>query len=105
MLDFSKLITPAGHDEGLVLPTPCECVAAVEANARALRRATTPLLGSTLGDWRRRTREAIVGNGDRPIIVTGHQPAFIHPGVWAKHIVSVRLADRPGGIALNLVVD
>ena len=105
MLDFSKLITPAGHGEVLVLPAPCECVAAVRANARALRGAQTPLLGSTLGDWRRRTREAVVGSDDRPIIVTGHQPAFIHPGVWAKHIVSMRLAKALGGIALNLVVD
>lgn len=105
MLDFSKLITPARHGEVLVLPAPSECVAAVEANARALRGAKTPLLGSTLSEWRRRTREAIVGSNDRPIIVTGHQPAFIHPGVWAKHIVSMRLADALGGIALNLVVD
>jgi len=105
MLDFSKLITPARHGEVLVLPTPSECAAAVHSNARALRCAKTPLLGSTLGDWRRRTREAVVGSDDRPIIVTGHQPAFIHPGVWAKHIVSMRLAKALGGIALNLVVD
>lgn len=105
MLDFSKLITPARHGEVLVLPAPCECVAAVQANARALRGAKTPLLGLTLGEWRRRTREAVVGSDDRPIIVAGHQPAFIHPGVWAKHIVSMRLADALGGIALNLVVD
>lgn len=105
MLDFSKLITPARHGEVLVLPTPAECAAAVQANARALREANTPLLDSTLNDWRRRTREAVVGCDDRPIIVTGHQPAFIHPGVWAKHIVSMRLADALGGIALNLVVD
>lgn len=105
MLDFSKLITPAEHGEVLVLPAPSACAAAVEANARALRSAKTPLLDSTLGDWRRRTREAVVGGDDRPIIVTGHQPAFIHPGVWAKHIVSMRLAKALGGIALNLVVD
>jgi hypothetical protein len=105
MLDFSKLITPTEHGEVLVLPTPSECVAAVQANARALCGAKTSLLESTLRDWRRRTREAVVGSDDRPIIVTGHQPAFIHPGVWTKHIVSMRLADALGGIALNLVVD
>ncbi|MEK7730599.1 MAG: hypothetical protein AAB363_01955, partial [Planctomycetota bacterium] len=105
MLDFSKLITPVRHGEVLVLPAPSACVAAVRANARALRAAETPLLDSTLSDWRRRTREAVVGSDDRPIIVTGHQPAFIHPGVWAKHIVSMRLANSLGGIALNLVVD
>ena len=105
MLDFSKLITPARHGAVLMLPAPSECVAAVQTNARALRAADTPVLDSTLSDWRRRTREAVVGSDDRPIIVTGHQPAFIHPGVWAKHIVSMRLADALGGIALNLVVD
>ena len=105
MLDFSKLTTPAGHGDVLVLPAPPECVPAVRANAQALRSAKTPLLDATLGDWRRRTREAVVGCDDRPIIVTGHQPAFIHPGVWTKHIVSMRLAHALGGIALNLVVD
>ncbi len=89
----------------LVLPAPPECVAAVRANAQALGSAKTPLLNSTLADWRRRTREAVVGCDDRPVIVTGHQPAFIHPGVWAKHIVSMRLAHALGGVALNLVVD
>ena len=89
----------------LVLPAPSDCVAAVLANAQALRSAKAPLLDSTLADWRRRTREAVVGSDDRPIIVTGHQPAFIHPGVWAKHIVSMRLAHALGGVALNLVVD
>jgi len=105
MLDFSKLITPARHGAVLVLPAPSECVAAVQANARVLGSAQTPLLGSTLSEWRRRTRQAVIGTDDRPIIVTGHQPAFIHPGVWAKHIVSMRLAEALGGIALNLVVD
>ncbi len=105
MLDFSKLITPARHGEVLVLPTPCECVSAVQANSRSLRGATRPLLDSTIGDWRRRTREAVVGCDDRPIIVTGHQPTFIHPGVWAKHVVSMRLAEALDGIAFNLVVD
>jgi hypothetical protein len=105
MLDFSKLTTPARHGDVLVLPAPPECVAAVHANAKSLGSAKAPLLDSTLADWRRRTREAVVGCDDRPIIVTGHQPAFIHPGVWAKHIVSMRLAHALGGIALNLVVD
>ncbi|MFH1109852.1 MAG: hypothetical protein V1790_11755 [Planctomycetota bacterium] len=88
-----------------MLPAPPECVAAVRANAQALRSVKTPLLDSTLADWRRRTRVAVVGGDDRPIIVTGHQPAFIHPGVWAKHIMSMRLAHALGGIALNLIVD
>ena len=105
MLDFSKVITPPGHGDVLVLPDPKRCVEAAFANARALRECETLIARVPLSEWRRRTREAIVGASDGPVIVTGHQPAFIHPGVWAKHIVSSRMADAIGGVAVNLVVD
>ncbi|MHC4696472.1 MAG: hypothetical protein ACYTFA_07010 [Planctomycetota bacterium] len=105
MLDFSKLRAPAEHGGTLIEPLPAGWITAARANADALRIADTPLLGSTLADWRRKTRQAIVGGDDRLVIVTGHQPAFIHPGVWAKHVVATRLADAVGGVAVNLIVD
>ncbi len=105
MLDFSKLRAPAEHGGILVEPHPSRWVTAVRVNADALRIADTRLLGSPLAEWRRKTREALVGGDDRPVIVTGHQPGFIHPGVWAKHVVSTRLAAAIGGVAVNLVVD
>jgi len=40
-----------------------------------------------------------------PLVVLGHQPEFLHPGVWAKNVVACRLADACGGWALNLIVD
>lgn len=54
---------------------------------------------------RRRLRRRITPNPDSPIIATGHQPDFIHAGVWAKHVVAQRLAQATGGVAVNLVVD
>ncbi len=105
MVDFSKLKTPADHGQVLVVPEPAALVSAVRANSRSLRNVDRPLLDSTLADCRRRTREAIIGRDDRFVIVTGHGPAFIHPGVWAKHIVAMRLAAAVDGVALNLVVD
>lgn len=105
MVDFSKLKTPADHGQVLVVPEPAALVSAVRANSRSLRDVDRPLLDSTLAACRRRTREAIVGRDDRFVIVTGHGPAFIHPGVWAKHIVAMRLAAAVDGVALNLVVD
>lgn len=104
-LDFDRLKTPPAHGDTLVLPAPkCWLVAARE-NHEALAAAASPLLDLTLGVWRRRTREKLLGRDDVLAFVTGHQPEFIHPGVWAKHIVAMRAAGAASGVALNLVVD
>ncbi len=105
MLDFSNLKTPASHGDVLVTPAPSAWVAAARENFDSLSAARAPLLDSTLGEWRRRTREAIVGRDDTLVFVTGHQPEFIHPGVWAKHVVAQRAAEAVDGVAVNLVVD
>jgi hypothetical protein len=40
-----------------------------------------------------------------PLFLAGHQPELFHPGVWLKNFVLDGLAQRNGGIAVNLVVD
>jgi len=105
MLDFSQLATPAADGDVLVLPEPRACVEAVRHNDRLLRAWGRPVAGKPLSQWRRQTREALAGSDHAPVIVVGHQPAFIHPGVWAKHIVARRLADALDGVAVNIVVD
>ncbi|MCH8146907.1 MAG: hypothetical protein IH987_02805 [Planctomycetes bacterium] len=102
---FSELKAPRDHGDVLVAPDPSGWIPAARANHKALNDSETPLLQSTLGEWRRRTREAITGNAEQMIVVTGHQPAFIHPGVWAKHIAAARFAEATSGSAVNLVVD
>lgn len=42
--------------------------------------------------------------GDGLLICTGHQPLFVHPGIWIKHLVLARLVP-PGGTGLSVVVD
>ena len=49
-------------------------------------------------DWRR-------DHKDSPIIMAGHQPAIFHPGVWFKNFALSHLAEKTGGLAINLVVD
>lgn len=105
MLDVSRLKTPQQNGQVLVAPDPRACAAALTANRKALRAARTRLLDSTLAVWRRRTREDLVGTDATAVIVIGHQPSFIHPGVWAKHVVATRLAAAVDGVAMNLVVD
>ena len=61
--------------------------------------------GVDLRAHRRALRQELAGADHGPIVATGHQPEFIHPGVWAKHVVAGRLARGAGGRAVNLVVD
>ncbi len=105
MLDFAKLSAPADHGDVLVSPDPPAWLPAARANSLTLRSADALLLDSTLAEWRRRTRERVLGRDDALVFVTGHQPEFIHPGVWAKHIVADRAARAADGMAINLVVD
>ncbi len=42
---------------------------------------------------------------DRPVIMTGHQAGFWHPGIFAKYIAADRLARSIGGVAAAVVVD
>lgn len=105
MLDFAQLKTPPGHGHVLVAPKPSVMAAAARENASVLEGSDHPILDSTLGELRRQTRRKLAGPDERLLIVNGHQPEFIHAGVWAKHVVAVRLAEAVEGLAVNLVVD
>ncbi|MDR7415858.1 MAG: hypothetical protein QN193_04150 [Armatimonadota bacterium] len=96
-------------------PLPC-WPAVAEANAESLARSPARLDGEALGAFRREVREEVLaaaarfglrwglqtGEGSGPLVVTGHQPVFHHPGIWAKTLV---LGLCPGVRPLNLIVD
>ena len=42
---------------------------------------------------------------DIPIIQTGHEPIFYHPGIWVKNHLAHHIAKRVNGIGINMVVD
>jgi len=105
MLDFSALNTPAHDGDLLIAPHPPRLAQLLEENRRRIEQWDTPVLDVTLRELRRRVREQLLGNTDAPLVMTGHQPDFIHPGVWAKHAVARLVADQTGATALNLVVD
>ncbi len=76
--------------------------------AEMRREARTELLAkalvftSQLAGFRDSTTSA---KPDAPLIMTGHQPSLVHPGVWAKNFAASRIADGIQGWSVNLVVD
>ena len=107
----------------LAAPPLARAGPALTANRLGLDSAADlNLHGRTLEEWRAWTRREasvlaadylhqLLGDTDStpptagPWIVTGHQPAMFHPGVWAKNFAAHALARRFGGVALNLIVD
>jgi len=105
MLENAQLTPPSDDGGVLIAPDPIECAAAARANHQALHDSKIPVWNSTLGEYRRAVRLAVAGADDRFVIVTGHQPGFMHAGVWAKHVVTTRLAVALDGLSINLIVD
>lgn len=103
--DPALLQTPSGHGRTLMVPEARHWAAQLHENMTASRGVTTTIGGHPWAGLRREYRNALAGRDDLPIIVLGHQPEFIHPGVWAKHVVADRFARAVGGVALNLIVD
>lgn len=103
-IDFTRLAIPPDHGAVLIEPAPQHLPALVEENRRLFAGMNGDVGGVPLAEARRTLRAAL-GLGDAPLIVTGHQPDFIHAGVWAKHVAVAQLADAVGGIPVNLVVD
>lgn len=40
-----------------------------------------------------------------PIIQTGHEPVFYHPGIWVKNHLTHHIAENVGGVGINMIVD
>ncbi len=105
MLDFDTLRTPPSHGDVLVEPAMDRLAGLVEQNRELIASYIFSLAGVPIGDLRKMVRGALCPDCRGPIIVTGHQPEFIHAGVWAKHVVASDLAKRMDAAAVNLIVD
>ncbi len=105
-LDYKELGTPSGHGDTLVVPSLQVLPELVESNRQLLEGHEFGVLDMSSREARGLSRETFgAGLRSKAWIVTGHQPEFTHAGVWAKHVVTQRLAERVGGVAANLVVD
>ncbi len=113
---------PREHGEILSVPLLRSAQTLAEGNQRQLNSATLQFAGVLFAEYRNNARQEILEVATRftsqfadvpeardsistPIYVTGHQPQFVHPGVWAKNLAVGLLAKQHGSIGLNLVVD
>lgn len=103
---------PAADGGELAVPPRAAWAATVDRN-RSLTNPLAELKRQARIETLALARELAVGErsplaGDRldgPLLVTGHQPELMHPGVWVKTFALSGLARKIGGIALNLVAD
>lgn len=93
---FDALAAPADSGAVLVFPPLSELPGLIERN-RTLRRAARVML---LGDAISPADVSVA-----PVVLSGHQPAFFHAGIWIKNVAAARLATAVGGTAGFLAVD
>lgn len=108
MLNFDLLITPPGDGDILIEPPAPLWRARIEHTIRSQSadQCNLQLAGHPVQEIRQQTRDRLFGPHDnRPVIACGHQPEFIHPGVWAKHVVVRHITNRLGACGADLVVD
>ena len=111
---------PKDDREILIAPATRELPGLVRANGESIRGYGFSLAGRPATELRDAVRKEIIaaahrytaslgvpspGSSADPIVMTGHQPEFYHPGVWVKNHVTAKLAAATGGVGLNLVVD
>lgn len=89
------------EDGRLLIDPPLDSLHAVlDLNLR--RRDHAELFGIPWRDWRQQWHDSEQG---RPVIVTGHQPDWVHPGVWVKHFIACAMARRIGGRSIHVSID
>lgn len=100
--DIDALRAPAEDGETLIWPDPAALIRMAADNRRQRNAADFSLLGRPPREW----TSTLPTDPDRPLVfMAGHQPAFYHPGVWAKNIVASALAKNACGKAEFLLVD
>jgi len=106
MLKFDQLQTPPDDGDILIAPAGSHWPRLLEENRHLRKKWDFSIAGFPVHQVRQKIREALLGMSEEsPIVAAGHQPEFIHPGVWAKHVVVHQLAADIGATGIDFVVD
>lgn len=106
MLRFDNLQAPT-EDGGILIEPPSDCwMSLVKQNIRRLGRLEGKLAGASIREARLSLRSRLFPQkADQPIVAAGHQPEFVHPGVWAKYVAMRAFGDAAGLPTIDFVVD
>ncbi|GAA4432920.1 hypothetical protein [Bremerella cremea] len=119
---YHRIRAPRGHAEAMVEPSPLEPGLLLEENARRYQVAAEASIGGvSLATLRRQAHADMIRlamehsapyrevpaaiDEQMPLIVSGHQPALYHPGVWFKNFLIDQIANKTNGLAINVIVD
>ena len=107
MLRFDLLQTPEHDGQVLIEPPVAQWSRLIEQNVNSHAASVNLTLAEVpVSSVRDATRRRLWGTASPgPIIACGHQPEFIHPGVWAKHVVVNQVGRTLGLRSADLVVD
>ncbi|MFH1418582.1 MAG: hypothetical protein ABII12_09905 [Planctomycetota bacterium] len=97
--EIDALAAPTRDRDVLIRPDPGGLPEIAESNVAMRDSYVFDLLGRPARHWLANARAG------GPVIMTGHQPSFIHAGVWAKGAALAEFAERLGGVPEYLVVD
>ncbi len=116
-----RLKAPAQHGQTLLVPGLPQMPRDLQNNIDSLSSAGCRILSRPLAELRQSTRTELLALAvhfhrllqlpplepvsGQPLIVTGHQPGFHHPGILIKYLLAHHLAQSAGSVALNLIVD
>ena len=112
---------PRRHGEALILPEPDRLPGVVSSNRERVSGYDFEVLGHGVQAYRLAARAGLLkipyacvfgtlpagaqADPAGPIVMTGHQPALYHPGVWLKNFLAGHLAEAVGGVAVNVNVN
>ncbi len=119
---YKRLRAPREDGEVLFDPPLADEAAFLEQNLALRQQAELDLAGCRLSTLRATARRRVLAEArrytaeyrdlpdsrdasDTPLILAGHQPELVHPGVWFKNFVLSSLAQRTAAQAVNLLID
>ena len=117
-----RLLVPRSDGTLFSKPSLAEVPELAKQNQLRFSESSEPIFfGRSLAEFRTWTRSEILDLAGRYtssltgqpspstagdlLFVSGHQPALFHPGVLVKNFAVAELANRTGGVGLNLIVD
>lgn len=135
MTNYARYRAPAESGQKLIAPPWGDLCRIVAGNVAWRRESSLTILGRPLAEFAAEARAEVLARAEEyvstysapikgaarlngraeakpcggshvaPLIVTGHQPELVHPGVWVKNFAAAELCASKGAISLNLVID